>query len=157
MADTPRPSLSIETATEQDLPAVLALYESAGITGDKAYTLEQARAQLARFALYPFYRLFVARRDGKVVGTYEFLEMENLAKAGAKTAIVEDVAVDPRIQRAGIGRALMEHARALAFSRGCYKLMLSSNNKRKEAHAFYASLGFLPHGVSFIATPPEPR
>ena len=32
---------------------------------------------------------------------------------------------------------------------GCYKAALSSNLKRKRAHAFYASFDFEPHGYSF--------
>lgn len=33
------------------------------------------------------------------------------------------------------------------------KLALSSNVQRERAHAFYASLGFPPHGISFVITP----
>jgi hypothetical protein len=32
----------------------------------------------------------------------------------------------------------------------CYKLALSANRKRKAAHAFYESLGFAQHGLSFL-------
>ena len=33
---------------------------------------------------------------------------------------------------------------------GCYKLALSSNLKRADAHRFYDSLGFERHGFSFV-------
>jgi GNAT superfamily N-acetyltransferase len=45
---------------------------------------------------------------------------------------------------------MMNHAMALAHEAGCYKLALSSNLKRTRAHAFYDSLGFERHGVSFL-------
>ncbi len=32
---------------------------------------------------------------------------------------------------------------------GCYKMSLSSNLKRAQAHAFYESIGFEKHGYSF--------
>jgi GNAT superfamily N-acetyltransferase len=45
---------------------------------------------------------------------------------------------------------MMTHAMAQAQQAGCYKLALSSNHERKDAHAFYASLGFAQHGLSFV-------
>jgi len=63
--------------------------------------------------------------------------------------VVEDVAVLPAWQGHGIGRAMMEHARAQCRTAGCYKLSLSSNLKREAAHRFYDALGFERHGYSF--------
>jgi GNAT superfamily N-acetyltransferase len=83
------------------------------------------------------------------VGTCTVFILPLLAHAGAPEAIVEDVAVHPRAQSQGIGRALMQHAMRLAREAGCYKLALSSNLKRERAHAFYERLGFERHGVSF--------
>ena len=45
---------------------------------------------------------------------------------------------------------MMTYARELARQAGCYKLVLSSNRKRERAHAFYESLGFQRHGISFL-------
>ncbi|MBV1733821.1 MAG: GNAT family N-acetyltransferase, partial [Hydrogenophaga sp.] len=53
-------------------------------------------------------------------------------------------------QGKGIGRQLMAHAIEQARAAGCYKLALSSNAKRQAAHAFYESLGFQRHGLSFV-------
>ena len=33
---------------------------------------------------------------------------------------------------------------------GCYKVVLSSSDKRDNAHEFYQSLGFEQHGYSFV-------
>jgi len=43
----------------------------------------------------------------------------------------------------------MQYAIERAYEYGCYKAVLSSNLKRKKAHAFYDSLGFERHGYSF--------
>lgn len=145
--------VSIRQADRMDIPAILALYESAGITGEQSFSVSQAEHQFQVFLRYPFHRVYVATMDDKLVGTYELIIIDNLAKAGAKTAIVEDVAVDPTIHKQGIGKKMMLHARKLAKENGAYKLALSSNNRRREAHAFYEALGFERHGVSFVITP----
>jgi GNAT superfamily N-acetyltransferase len=76
--------------------------------------------------------------------------MDNLAKRGRRSGIVEDVAVAPARQGQGIGRAMMQHARKQCIEADCYKLMLSSGQQRYRAHAFYDSLGMKRHGVSFL-------
>jgi hypothetical protein len=44
-----------------------------------------------------------------------------------------------------------------AAAAGCYKLALSSNERREAAHAFYDSLGFQRHGFSFVVPLGGPR
>ena len=143
----------IREATEPDLPAILHAYSSAGIDGGQSFTVEEAREHLARFRAYPNYRVFVALESGTFAGTYALLILDNLAKRGARTGIVEDVAVLPERQGRGVGRAMMEHARAECRAGGCYKLALSSNVKREGAHQFYDALGFERHGYSFVIRP----
>ncbi len=69
---------------------------------------------------------------------------------------MEGIAVAPDLQGRGIGAMMMRHAIEVASEQGCYKLALSSNLKRKEAHRFYEKLGFRQHGVSYLVDiPPE--
>jgi GNAT superfamily N-acetyltransferase len=42
----------------------------------------------------------------------------------------------------GIGAALMGAAEGLAVERGCYRVQLTSNTKREDAHRFYRRLGY---------------
>lgn len=147
-------ALNLREATADDLPAVLALYAQPGLDDGDVLGVEQAREVFAQFARYPSYRLFVAiDAAGAVVGSYALLVMHNLAHRGTPSAIVEDVVVDQACRSQGIGRQLMEHARMLAREAGAYKLVLSSNQKRTRAHAFYDALGFQRHGISFVITP----
>lgn len=147
-------AVMLREATADDLPAVLALYAQPGLDDGDVLGPEQAREVFAQFARYPSYRLFVAiDTAGRVLGSYALLVMHNLAHRGTPSAIVEDVVVDQTCRSQGIGRRMMEHARALARDAGAYKLALSSNQKRERAHAFYESLGFQRHGISFVITP----
>ncbi|WP_374520800.1 N-acetyltransferase family protein [Hydrogenophaga sp.] len=144
-------TVTIREARDADLPAVLALYAQPGMDDGDVLTPDEARAIWQQFARYPSYRLFVAEdTGGEIVATYALLVMHNLAHRGTPSAIAEDVVVSPTQQGRGIGRALMAHALAQAREAGCYKLALSSNAKRESAHAFYRSLGFQQHGLSFL-------
>jgi len=157
-------SLHIRQATAQDLPQILQLYAQPSMDNGKVMALAAAKQQFAHFSQYPSYRLFVAcqadadananananaNAQEQVLGTYALLVMHNLAHQGTPSAIVEDVVVSEAHRSQGVGRAMMAHAMDLARQAGCYKLVLSSNQKRERAHAFYESLGFQRHGFSF--------
>ena len=142
--------VEIRDASEGDLPAVLGILAESGSDGGESFTLEEAREHLARIRQRPGFRLLVATVEGEVVGTYALQIMDKLGKRGTPAGVVEDVAVHPSRQGQGIGRAMMEHARDACHRAGCYKLALSSNLKREDAHRFYDSLGFERHGFSFV-------
>ncbi|QHE83530.1 GNAT family N-acetyltransferase [Hydrogenophaga sp. BPS33] len=144
-------SVQIRLAQQADLPAVLALYAQPGMDDEQVLPLPEAQRIWREFQRYPSYRLFVAcDAEGTVVGTYALLVMHNLAHMGTPSAIAEDVVVSAERQGQGIGRALMAHALQQARTAGAYKLALSSNRKRAQAHAFYEALGFQQHGLSFV-------
>ena len=146
-------SLVIRQADTADLPAVLALYAQLDFNNGNVLTEQAAQHIFAEFARYPSYRLFVAIDGPVVLGTYALLVMHNLAHGGTPSAVVEDVVVASDQQGRGIGRQLMTHAKEQARAAACYKLALSSNRQRHAAHAFYESLGFDQHGLSFVIEP----
>jgi GNAT superfamily N-acetyltransferase len=141
--------LAIRTATEQDIPATLKLYRDARIDGESGFTIEEAVAHFALLKRYPYFQVFVAEVGEVVAGTYELVILDNMAKRGQKSGVVEDVAVHPEHQGQGVGRAMMQHALDQCRLAACYKMTLSSNLKREGAHLFYDSLGFTRHGYSF--------
>lgn len=143
----------IRVATRADLAEILDLYRRSGLDREGGMTPGEADGVFSRFQGYPYYKLYVACLGDRVAGTFALLVMDNLAHHGASSAIVEDVAVDPQEQGRGIGRAMMNFARDISRDKGCYKLVLSSNQSREEAHAFYESIGFERHGFSFRVQP----
>jgi GNAT superfamily N-acetyltransferase len=148
--------LLIRPAAAADLEKVLALYAQPEFDAGDVLPLETAKRLWQRFADYPDYTLYVAERAADVVGSFALLVMHNLGHLGAPSAIVEDVVVAPTFQRHGIGKAMMQFALDRCREKGCYKLVLSSNAKREDAHAFYESLGFVRHGFSFRIDLAEP-
>lgn len=142
--------MEIRDAADDDLAAVMRILADSGIDGGESFSLEEARRHFARIQALPGFRLLVAVDGSEVVGTYVLQIVQKLGKRGTPAGVVEDVAVAPSRQGRGIGRAMMEHARAACREAGCYKLALSSNLRREDAHRFYESLGFERHGFSFV-------
>jgi GNAT superfamily N-acetyltransferase len=148
----PLPAVAMRRAVEADLPAVTALL--AGFEPDGAQLPpERARDIFARIQATPRMAVWLADCGDQVVGTYTMMVIENLGHHGMPLAIVESVMVAPGSRGGRIGEAMMRHAMARAAEAGCYKLALSSNNRRLDAHRFYRRLGFAPHGISFAITP----
>ncbi len=150
MEAMPHPAVVIRTAATADLPQVLPLLALLDRPGTPPLDLAEVTAQFARLAAYPDYRLFIAEANGHAVGIYTLLIMDNLGHRGSPIGIVECVSVAEAFRGQGIGRQLMHHAMGECRDAGCYKLALSSNVARTDAHAFYDSLGFKRHGISFV-------
>lgn len=142
--------LSCRIAKKTDLPHILRLYAQSDIDEAKVLSTAEAEKVFEKIGKYPNYTIYVAVLDRKIVGTFALLIMDNLGHMGSPSAIIEDVAVHPALQRQGIGTAMIKNALDTASKHGCYKAMLSSNLKRGRAHKFYESLGFARHGYSFV-------
>ena len=91
----------------------------------------------------PRQRLLVAERGGAVVGSVTLIVVPNLTHDGKPYGIIENVVVREDARRGGIGAALMRAAIAAAREAGCYKVALTSNLRRTDAHSFYEWLGFV--------------
>jgi GNAT superfamily N-acetyltransferase len=142
--------VEIKEVKDEDLPAILSLYAQPDIDNGKVLSTEEVQKIFTRIKSYPNYKIFVAKAEGEIIGTFALLIMDNLAHMGSPSGIVEEVAVHPNWQRKGIGKQMMEFAMNRCMEMGCYKFALSSNLKREAAHRFYESLGFQKHGYSFL-------
>jgi len=141
--------IQIRTATDADLPSILALYVHVEDDG-RVLSVEEARSIFARMRSYPDYKVYVATLDGSIVGTFVLLIMDNLAHMGAPSGVLEDVVVQGDWQHRGVGKQMIQFVMDRCRESGCYKLALSSNLKREAAHRFYSGLGFRRHGYSFV-------
>jgi GNAT superfamily N-acetyltransferase len=87
-------------------------------------------------------RLFVLVERKRIVGTVALSVIPNLSHQGSPYAIIENMVVDANHRSKGYGQALIRHAVEEARLAGCYKVSLTSNKRRTEAHRFYERLGF---------------
>jgi GNAT superfamily N-acetyltransferase len=139
-------SITIRPATEADYEDVARITREAYVRGghiaegDGYLDMLGDVAHRARHAV-----VWVAELEGKVAGsvalTFEGQEYSDIARAGELEFRM--LAVDPRIQRAGIGRAMVEaivdYARTVE---GIHAVSLTSIENMTNAHRLYESLGF---------------
>jgi GNAT superfamily N-acetyltransferase len=137
-------SIQIRRARKSDLPRLRELYDQLHLNNYLSLRIPRARLAVAfnRLARDRHHAILVAAAAGKIVGTCHVIVVPHLGHALKPFAIVENVVVDAQERSSGIGQHLMAAAGDLARRRGCYKLALTSNVARPQAHKFYERLGW---------------
>lgn len=146
----------IRRARESDLPQLILLLEQLSIREpreDPGPPLPEIYAEtFRRIDADPGQHLLVAERDGRVVGSLVLIVVPNLSHRGTPWAEIENMVVDQAVRGQRIGEALVQHAIEIARNAGCYKLTLTSNLGRTEAHRFYERMGFQTSHRAFRIT-----
>lgn len=139
-------SISIRRAAVLDLPRIVALLQQLSIDAAREDVADPVatpyREAFARIDADPAQHLLVAELEGRVVGTLVVVVIPNLSHRAKPWAVAENVVVDADVRGRGVGEALLREATAIARAAGCFKLSLTSNKARTEAHRFYGRLGF---------------
>ena len=143
----------IRPAVEADLAQVLHLYSD--LTG--VYQVEDhveptgqpPGADLLRVFHDDRQHILVAEWQGKVVGTLTVVIVPNIGHHGTPWAALTNVVVDKAFRGRGIGTALMGEAGRIGCEHHCYKIILSSNLAREQAHLFYQRLGWEESHIGF--------
>ncbi len=141
--------IEIHEARETDLQNALELYGHLGMDNGEVLAFAEAQRIYQQMAAYPDYRLYCALYESTVIGVFSLLIMDNIGHMGKPSAVLEDVVVHREWRSRGVGGQMVAYALARARKKGCYKLSLSSNKGREDAHRFYENLGFKRHGFSF--------
>ena len=89
----------------------------------------------------PNQRYVCAVREERVVGFCSLNVKNNLWQQGL-LGHVDELVVDEKHRRMGIGSALLRRIEQIAAEMGCRRLELDSAYQRVESHAFYENLGF---------------
>lgn len=81
--------------------------------------------------------ILVADLDGLPVGVLQLIIFRHLQHHGGLCAEIESMHVHPDLRGRGIGGILLEAAVERAKDAGCYRVQLTSNLERVDAHRFY--------------------
>jgi len=136
--------LKVRNAAVADAEAIAVLLGELGYPA----TTEEAATRLAALQKIKDNVAIVAEDDGRVLGVATVDELTVLHASG-KVAQVSMLVVASSARRTGVGRALVEAAEAWARYRGCVRMVVTSNERRTDAHAFYRRLGWEHTGRRF--------
>lgn len=131
--------MDITDIADDDVEAVVALWERCGLTrpwNDPRADIALARRTAASTVL-------VGRRADAVAATA-------MLGFDGHRAWIYYLAVEPALQRAGLGRAMMTAAEAWAEAQGAPKLQLMVRGANTAAVGFYAALGYRQDDVIVI-------
>ncbi len=136
----------MRTATREDVPALVRLVnlafrvEDFFIDGDRTYPAEVE-------TLLGKGRFLVEERDGAVVACIYYEVRGERGYFGL-------LSVEPALQRARLGRGLVDAAEAACRAAGCRVMDLQIVNLREELPAYYSRLGYVlqPETAPFVDT-----
>jgi GNAT superfamily N-acetyltransferase len=140
----------VREAVEEDIPRIVELLTHGSLVEGKEDPGDLApyRSALAEIDRGPG-GVLVAEVEGELVGVCQLIVFRHLQNRGGLCAEVESVHVHPDHRGHGIGGVVMRAAVQRARELGCYRVQLTSNMARPEAHRFYERLGFEPSHRGF--------
>lgn len=146
-----RAPVVIRRARDGDLPRIVEIIAAGSVPG--VPSPEGGDVALYRSALQEIDggagAVLVAVLGADVVGVCQLIVFRHLQHRGALCAEIESVHVDAAHRSAGIGSTLLTRAVERARALGCYRVQLTSNVARADAHRFYERLGFVPSHVGY--------
>ncbi|MFI6735414.1 GNAT family N-acetyltransferase [Nonomuraea sp. NPDC050451] len=146
--------MSIRTAREADLPALLALavafYEEDGFTTPEG----DLKANLTTLITSPAARVAVSEEDGRVIAFA--ITTTSFGLESGLIAELEDLYVAPEARRRGEANRLIEDSRSWAAELGCslLEIVIAPNgNDVSHLFDFYGKRGFLDEGRRLLSRP----
>ncbi len=144
---------TIREARSSDVAALVAIFAADELGGHGDTTAPEIFGKylraFERIASSPDQTLYVAERDGQVVGTFQTMVVTSLIGRGSSSMIIEAVQTRGGMRGQGIGAQMIEFAIAEAKRRGLRLVQLTSNASRTDAHRFYDRLGFKQSHLGF--------
>ncbi|KRB53156.1 acetyltransferase [Rhizobium sp. Root708] len=145
--------ITIREARSADVAALVAIFAADELGGHGDTTAPEVFGEylraFERIATSRDQTLYVAEREGQVVGTFQTMIVTALVGRGSSSMIIEAVQTRGDMRGQGIGARMIEFAIAEAKSSGLRLVQLTSNAGRKDAHRFYERLGFKQSHLGF--------
>ena len=142
--------LIFRDARPGDIAIMLQLSHAGDARGPQTPSLDPASLNDPRYhaafdaiTADPNQRLIVAELAGDVIGTLQISFVPGLPNFGMKRGMLENVHIRADQRGTGYGAAMVQWAIERCREAGCGNVQLTSNKLRKDAHRFYARLGFV--------------
>ena len=131
--------MEITRLSENDLADLAGLYKQ--FWGEDS-SLEKMKSSFHKVSKDPNYIYLVAKEDGILAGSVAGILCENLYGECKPFMVIEDVIVSNDFRRNGVGSILMGELEKIAMERNCSQIIFITETRRKDAVAFYQSLGY---------------
>nr|WP_321509524.1 GNAT family N-acetyltransferase [uncultured Celeribacter sp.] len=141
MSPIPALSLSIRPAERRDIPDLLIMIDALASQNHDRMRLDEWSLIDILFAPSPWVRILVAENHNEVVG-YAALVGGLQLQFGARTMDLHHLYVKDGLRGLGVGRALIDAARATARNLGCVRLTVGTHTENTRAQAIYQASGF---------------
>lgn len=129
--------LSVREAAPEDATRLAPLLGELGYPVDANGLASRMRRMFER----DDQKVLIAEREGQALGLLALHVFPVLAY-DRDLAMIMALVVTERARGLGVGRALIDRAEAIGKARGASRLMVTTHNRRADAHAFYERLGF---------------
>jgi histidine triad (HIT) family protein len=136
---------TVRPARPEDAEAVAALLTGGSIRASE----DPTNPEPYREVIATEGNVLVAESGGQVVGVCQLMILRHLQQQGGWCAEIESMHVAESHRGRGIGSVLLDDAVERAQRAGCYRIQLTSNKVRVDAHRFYARHGFVASHEGF--------
>lgn len=144
------PPVTVRDAEPGDVPFLAEILAGGSMRGSEdPGDLAAYRDALAEIAATPGVWVLVAAAGGTAVGMCQLVTFRHLQERGGRCAEIESVHVAAERRGRGIGSVLIAAAVERARAAGCYRVQLTSNKARVDAHRFYLRHGFVASHEGF--------
>ena len=131
--------MRVRRARAGDAAALQSLYELL-VPGDPNIRVDPVH--VAALESDPFNHIWLVESDDGVCGTAFLTICRDAMYRDQPFGTVENVILHASARGKGAGRVLMDAVERAARAARCTKLMLLSSSARREAHGFFAHLGY---------------
>jgi N-acetylglutamate synthase-like GNAT family acetyltransferase len=135
----------VREATLADAEAVAPLLGELGYPATGAQVSPRMHRMLAR----DDQKILIAENDEGALGALALHVFPTLTY-DHDLALIMALVITEKARGLGVGRTLVDRAEAVARSLGASRLMVTTHNRRADAHAFYERLGFEFTGRRYV-------
>jgi GNAT superfamily N-acetyltransferase len=148
--------LSIRAVEQADLPALLELYRDLN-PDDLPLALPDATSIWQQISNNSGIVIFAGVLERALVTSCTLVIVPNLTRGGLPYGLIENVVTAAKHRKQGHGAAVLKHAFAEAWKRGCYKIMLLTGSTNPATLKFYEGVGFEQNKTGFQIRQLPPR
>ena len=144
MPSSEEPNLTLREATSVDAPAIVVLIRTLARVMDVVSPVDEAYVR--EYIASPGSGILVADDGGQVVGLLSYSLRPSLVHAG-RSCVIEELVIDQKTQRQGVGARLVEDLLRRAAEWGCVEVSVTTLAGQRGAIEFHKERGFSDDAV----------